>query len=240
MRHKAFSFQVKASDVSDDGTFEGYASVFGNKDLGGDIVVAGAFDVWLGEWRTSGMVIPILFNHSSSWVLGKFLEFRADDKGLWVKGQLNLDTVEGKEKRSLLKQGALSGLSIGYEIYPEGWRYEPAVDAFLLTSIKLWEVSLVTFPMNESARVSDVKSAIERGGTPSIRAIERALKELGFSQKQSKVIAKSASETLAAHVSETSLERRDGDLDASELQRLAAASKRLANQAKGMRECLPS
>jgi len=232
MPHKAFSFKVE-SDISEDGIFQGYASTFGNKDQGGDIVVQGAFDRWLDEWKNSDDVVPILFNHQSGLLLGKYLEFKADPKGLWAKGQLNLDTVEGKEKRSLMKQGALSGLSIGYDFYPGGLRFSQEDDAYLLTSLKIWEVSLCTFPMNLSARVSDVKAAMQCGKEVSIRQIEKSLKELGFSQKQAKVIALKASATLAESNSESST-RRDGGIDETELKQLSAASKRLLEKAKGM------
>ncbi len=234
MPHKAFSFHVKADDISEDGIFEGYASTFGNKDQGGDIVVQGAFDRWLDEWKNSGDVVPILFNHQSGLLLGKYLDFKADPKGLWAKGQLNLDTNEGREKRSLMKQGALSGLSIGYDFYPGGLRFSQEDDAYLLTSLKLWEVSLCTFPMNLSARVSDVKSAMLCGREITIREIEKALKELGFSQKQAKVIALKASATLVESKSDPSSTRRDGGIDETELKQLAAASKRIAATVKRM------
>lgn len=234
MPHKAFSFKVKASDIGEDGIFEGYASTFGNKDQGGDIVMKGAFDRWLDEWKSSGDVVPILFNHQSGLLLGKYLEFRPDAKGLWAKGQLNLETNEGREKRSLMKQGALSGLSIGYDFYPGGIRFSAEEDAYLLTSLKLWEVSLCTFPMNLSARVSDVKSAMLCGKEVTIREIEKALKELGFSQKQAKVIALKASATLTDSKSDEGSTRRDGGLDEIELEELAAASKRMAATVKRM------
>lgn len=234
MPHKAFAFKVKASDIGDDGTFEGYASTFGNKDQGGDIVMAGAFDRWLDEWKNSDDVIPILFNHQSGLLLGKYLDFKPDSKGLWAKGQLNLDTNDGREKRSLMKQGALSGLSIGYDFYPGGIRFSPEEDAYLLTSLKLWEVSLCTFPMNLSARVSDVKSAMLCGKEVTIREIEKALKELGFSQKNAKIIAKNASEKLAETQNDEGSTRRDGGIDETELKKLAAASKRMAATVKRM------
>lgn len=191
------SFQFKAEAVSEDGIFTGYASVFGNKDLGGDIVLPGAFDSWLALWKSGEAATPpVLDNHDPGKVLGVYVELTPDEKGLRVKGQLNQETIAGREKRALMKQGAVSGLSIGYSIYPGGIAYDAKQDAYLLSNLELWEVSLATFPMNTSARVDTVKSAIARGVKPTIRDVERTLRELGFTATMAKAIAKIANERL--------------------------------------------
>lgn len=191
------SFRFKADNVTEDGVFTGYANTFNEKDLGGDIVIPGAFDQWLSLWK-SGQVAtpPILDNHDSTKVLGLYLDFTPDEKGLHVKGQLNQETVAGKEKRALMKQGALTGLSIGYGIYPGGIQYDAKQDAYLLTNLELWEVSIATFPMNTSSRIDTVKSAFLRDGRPTIRDIERTLRENGFSGNMAKAIAKISNERL--------------------------------------------
>jgi HK97 family phage prohead protease len=202
------SFRFKADDVTEDGIFTGYASTFNEKDLGGDIVVPGAFDQWLGLWKSNAAATPpILDNHDANKVLGIYLEITPDNKGLWVKGQLNQETVSGKEKRALMKQGAITGLSIGYNIYPGGYRWDASQKAYMLTDIELWEISLATFPMNTSARVDTVKTAFSRGSRPTIRDVERALREQGFSQGDAKAIAGLASGTLGLSGDES---HRDG------------------------------
>jgi len=191
------SFRFKADNITEDGIFTGYASTFNEKDLGGDIVVPGAFDQWLGLWKSGTVATPpILDNHDANKVLGVYQEFAPDDKGLWVKGALNMETVAGNEKRALMKQGAITGMSIGYSIYPGGIQYDAKQEAYLLTNIELWEVSLATFPMNTSARVGTVKNMLERECRPTIRDIERTLRENGFSGSMAKAVAKIANERL--------------------------------------------
>lgn len=190
-------FQFKAETVSEDGIFTGYASVFGNKDLGGDIVLPGAFDSWLALWKSGEAATPpVLDNHDPGKVLGVYVELNPDGKGLWAKGALNMETVAGKEKRALMKQGAITGMSIGYSVYPGGYKYDRDKDAWILSDINLWEISLATFPMNTAARVDTVKSAIARGVKPTIRDVERTLRELGFTATMAKAIAKIANERL--------------------------------------------
>ena len=227
MHYKSFSFT--ADTVAEDGTFTGYASVFNEKDLGGDIVVPTAFDQWLAIYSQGKTSLPILFNHNSDLVLGAFTELKPDGVGLWVKGQLNLETVEGREKRALLKQGALSGMSIGYSFYPGGIKYDAVQEAWMLTNLELWEISLATFPMNTSARVGDVKNLIVRGETPTVRDIERALKDMGIPARWAKIAAKKTSETLGESTDDPvdypwTEKRRDGGASAE----LAEAMKGLA------------
>ena len=147
MEHK--SFKLKLKDINDQGIFEGYASVFGNIDLVGDIVERGAFKKTVNE----NPHLPILWQHHIDQPIGITKTIEEDGHGLKVVGELNLETVSGKEAYSLLKQGAIKGLSIGYQIIKdtikEGVRY--------LKELKLLEYSLVTIPANEQAQVMGVK-----------------------------------------------------------------------------------
>lgn len=193
MLFKAFAF--KAETVGEDGVFTGYGSVYNVVDDGGDMVIPGAFDQWLKEAGPSPS-LPILWGHDGREVLGKYRKVESRELGLWLEGELNLDTVAGREKRSLLKQGAVSGLSIGYDFYPGGIRWSDEQKAYILSNLKLYEVSLVTFPMNRAARVETVKSAMACRNGVTVREIERALRELGVSTKIAKVAAKQTSEML--------------------------------------------
>lgn len=226
LERKAIEF--KADSLNEDGTFTGYASVYNNVDQGGDIVVPGAFDGWLSTWDKAADPIQMLWNHLYDSVLGIFTDAKSDTNGLKVWGALDLDTQDGREKYSHMKKKAIRGMSIGYEILPGGIRFDANQDAYLLTNLKLWEVSLVTFPMNPLARVSEVKSDFNRSQRPTIRKIEKALIEQGFSRRDSKIIAKNASETL-------DFERRDGDLTPEEIEILGRAADRLAKTVKGIR-----
>ncbi|HGU6173200.1 TPA: HK97 family phage prohead protease [Escherichia coli] len=150
MEQKGFKFDVKSID--EQGIFEGYAAVFGNVDLGGDIIEPGAFKKTLQE----NPRMPILWQHNPAEPIGVTLEAYEDGRGLKVKGQLNLETTRGREAYALLKQGALKGLSIGYDSVKEAWEGTKRI----LKEIRLWEWSLVTFPMNPLAQVAEVKAVV--------------------------------------------------------------------------------
>lgn len=150
MEQKGFKFDVKSID--EQGIFEGYAAVFNNVDLGGDVIEPGAFKKTLQE----NPRMPILWQHDPREPIGVTLEAYEDGKGLRVKGQLNLETTRGREAYALLKQGALKGLSIGYDAVKEVWEGTKRI----LKEIRLWEWSLVTFPMNPLAQVAEVKAVV--------------------------------------------------------------------------------
>ena len=157
---KAFALEVEELKSEDGiGTFTGWLSVFGNEDLGHDIVEPGAFTKTLSERKTP---LPILWQHDPHQPIGVFSNV-AEHKsggptglgGLRVKGDLNLETQKGREAYALLKQGAMSGLSIGYGVVKDG--YEGMTRR--LKELKLHEGSVVTFPMNTVANVDGVKAA---------------------------------------------------------------------------------
>ena len=172
---KSFIFQLKS--VSEDGVVEGYGSVFGVKDSYGDVIVAGAFANSLKEHRKAKTMPAMLWQHDPSEPVGVWDEMVEDEKGLKIKGRLALDTSRGKEAHTLLRMGALNGLSIGFVCLDRDWDSE---GSRLLKQIDLWEVSLVTFPANGKARVTSVKSA-DVAGITTIRQAEKALRDAGFS-----------------------------------------------------------
>jgi len=142
-------FKLDIKTVKENGEFEGYASVFGNVDFYDEIVLKGAFKKTLKEKET----FPLLWYHDPKDVLG-MVEAEEDNKGLRVKGQLNLGVQSAKEKYALLKQKALKGLSIGFKTIKD--KIED--DIRYLLEISLKEVSLGTFPANELAFVDRVKA----------------------------------------------------------------------------------
>ncbi len=150
MEKLGLRFEVKQLDEA--GVFEGYAAVFGNEDLGGDIIEPGAFTKTLQENPN----MPILWQHDPREPIGVTLSAVEDGRGLRVRGQLNLETSRGREAYALLKQGALKGLSIGYDAVKELWEGTTR----RLKEIRLWEWSLVTFPMNLQAQVTAVKAVV--------------------------------------------------------------------------------
>lgn len=172
---RSYALQIKAT--GDDGSIDGYGSVFGVRDNYDDVIAAGAFAASLAEHKAAGTMPAMLWQHDSDCPIGIWTEMIEDAKGLRIKGRLALDTVRGKEAYALLKMGALNGLSIGF--ISKQWAYDRDTEVRTLTEIDLWEVSLVTFPANEKARVTNVKSADEMA-TP--KDAEKALRDAGFSK----------------------------------------------------------
>jgi len=150
-------------------------------DAYGDIVERGAFAESLRKSHESGVMPAMLWQHNAASPIGIWTEMREDEYGLHVVGQL-ADTTLGNEAYTLMKMGALSGLSIGYSVVRE--EYDRQRDARLLKQINLWEVSPVTFPANGDARVEAVKAT-----DSSYRGLERILRDVGFSRSESKLIA---------------------------------------------------
>ena len=151
MERKEYKLEVK--EVNEDGTFVGYASVFGNVDLVGDVVEAGAFKQTINHSKGK---VPILWQHDSRQPIGVTEEMKEDEKGLWIKARLALATQRGREAYELLKMGAIKGLSIGYDVVKQ--KMEGGVRK--LKELRLWEISVVTFAANPEAAVLSVKSVV--------------------------------------------------------------------------------
>jgi uncharacterized protein len=157
---KEIKFEVKEI-VGDAGEFVGLASVFDNVDAGGDLVEHGAFTKTLADKNSS---VPVLWAHDPSAIVG-IGRLRETQQGLEINGQLVLDSNDiAKKAYALMKAGAVRGLSIGYDVtrsvIQDGIRH--------LKELKLYEVSLTGFPMNEAAVVTAVKTVDHRG---ELRAI---------------------------------------------------------------------
>lgn len=182
---RSYTLSVKAAE---DGTIEGYASVFGVKDNWDDIIVPGAFLATLNAHKAAGTMPALLWQHENDKPIGIWQEMVEDARGLRVKGQLALETSRGKEAHALLKMGAINGLSIGF--ISKAWSYDNETDVRTLTEVDLWEVSLVTFPANQDARVTSVKSSPDTLETP--KDIERLLRDAGFSRSDATALVSRA------------------------------------------------
>jgi HK97 family phage prohead protease len=150
LEHKFARFGEGLS-VSDDATIEGYASLFGQVDQGGDVVQAGAYSMSIRALAAAGQRVKMLWQHDPAKPIGVWDEVREDGRGLWVKGRLLDSTQTGREAAALIAAGAIDGLSIGYRTTKAA---KTEKGQRLLTELELWEVSLVTFPMLPSARVA--------------------------------------------------------------------------------------
>lgn len=182
--------EIKAvKNEEEDGAFEGYASIFGNTDLGNDVVVEGAFAKSISRRGAKG--VKMLYQHDAKQPIGVYDEIREDDKGLRVKGRLALGTQRGREVYELMKMGAIDGLSIGYRVDAKGYDYDDKGKRRYLKSVDLMEISAVTFPMNPKARVQAVKS------DRTIREWESFLRdEGGLSRNEAKAGAAALTKTL--------------------------------------------
>ncbi len=138
-----------------DGTFAGYASVFGARDLGNDVVEPGAFARSLGRTGVEG--VKLLYQHDPNEPIGRWLEIREDQRGLFVKGRLLPEVARAREVHALMREGVLDGLSIGFRAVKS--RADAHGGARRLIEVDLWEISVVTFPMLPAARVVAVKTA---------------------------------------------------------------------------------
>ena len=199
-KHLDFGFEVKA--VNEDGTIEGYGSVFGVKDSYADIIQKGAFDKSIKAHKEQKSMPALLWQHDAMQPIGVWTDMAEDAKGLRLKGKLAMDTVKGKEAHALLKMGALNGLSIGF--MTKQAQYDEKTEIRTLTEVEIWETSIVTFPANTKARVTHVKSADEM---QTLKDAERILRDSGFS-KQDALAFVSRVKTLSS--------RSDSD-DAGEL-----------------------
>ena len=157
MKRKTLDFQFEMKAVSDDGLFSGYASVFENIDSAREIVKPGAFQKSLNDWQAKGAMPPVLWNHDAGQPIGVYTTMREDEKGLYVEGQLLVgDVQKARETHALLKAGAISGMSIGYGVVKDENDTKSGIRRLL--ELKLYEASVVTFPANQAATVTYVKS----------------------------------------------------------------------------------
>jgi HK97 family phage prohead protease len=167
--------------------FEGYGSIFGNKDWGDDVVLPGAFTKTLAEHKSEGTLPMMFWMHDPSRVPGKWLDMHEDENGLHVKGQL-ADTPLGNEIHTLLGMKAVSGLSIGYITQQQDFNND---GVRLIKQADLLETSIVSIPMNPKAQIIHAKSRLSERGeyvpnddelTLLKRDVEQFLRKKGFSK----------------------------------------------------------
>lgn len=183
-RTKSLTRPFELKSASDNGTFTGYGSVFGELDSYRDIVRKGAFLQSLQQdFHAKNRLVPMLWQHETWNPIGVYTEVKEDDHGLYVEGQCNMDVQQGREAFALMKQRALDGLSIGYGTKRYEWDKDQEIR--YLNEVKLYEISPVTFPAGDSARVVEAKAfdAFE-----SLSDVEGALCDAGYSRKEAKAI----------------------------------------------------
>ncbi|MGH6922548.1 MAG: HK97 family phage prohead protease [Propylenella sp.] len=163
---------AELSEVEADGSFSGYASLFGETDLNRDVVAPGAFQKSIRERGAAG--IRMLFQHDPALPIGVWKDIREDSRGLYVRGRLMPEVAKAREVLALMRAGAIDGLSIGFRTVRG--RTDAKSGVRRLIEVDLWEISVVTFPMLPAARVSAVKGA--RGTALLVGAIRRAARKM--------------------------------------------------------------
>lgn len=237
IRRMAVPFEVK-SVKSDDGeyagTIEGYAAGILNIDRVGDMILPGAFAADLPRFLSEGV---ICWQHNWDMPIGKPTEAREDGYGLFSKAQIS-NTTQGRDCMTLIKDGVVKKLSIGYRVQDYEWvdragliAFLPSLgltpekqasilqqydemelsELFLLKRIKLYEWSPVTIPANPNASITGAK------GLPFAdhsAAVVTAVKEL--SERVQSIHALRADQGKAANPSHVELcKQLLGDLQAA-------------------------
>ncbi len=219
MEYKHFPFEVKEVQ---DGIISGLGAVFNKIDDGDDLIVKGAFDKSLAGDRK----VKMLWQHSPNDVIGVWDSISVSEKGLNVKGHVIPEVVKGAEALALLKAGAIDGLSIGFrtadfEVVAEG---KALHRHRRLKEVKLFEISIVTFPMNSEALVTNVKQL------QSPREVEQLLRKAGVPGTFAKL--------LALHGYDEATNRLKDHRDDDDEAKAQAAIERLFNEVQGLKEIL--
>lgn len=210
MQHKFL--QLNSADVKFSGdsprVFEGYASKFGNVDSYGDMIMPGAYADTIKAENRNGREVKMRWNHYGA-VIGKWLEIREDDIGLWVKGELTPGHSVASDVAASMQHKAIDGLSIGYWVDQNGYEMDGRLRK--LKKINLIEISVVEEPADTLARVDGIKGMMEQAD--SLKELEAVLRDAcGFSRAD--VAA------LVSRVKSLSHGDRGGALDTGELKQM--------------------
>lgn len=197
------------------GTFSGYGAIFGNVDSYGEIIKRGAFAGSLSEWKAKGKWPKMLCQHGGWGVgaedmlpAGKWDDMSEDSKGLKVTGHLfAMNTDRGQYLYEGLKSGELDSLSIGFQTVDSTTETRDGETYKLLTNLKLWEVSIVTFPANDKAKISSVKNLT----VDQLRDIESILGERGLSRADRLKAVSAFKQWLQRDVEAPTIAPRDED-----------------------------
>lgn len=184
--------------LKESGEFEGYGSTFGGQpDSYGDVIAPGAYSESLAEHKAAGTMPKMFWQHDPSEPIGKWIEAVEDDKGLFLRGKLNMGVQRAREAYELLKAGDIDGLSIGYRI--KEYKVDTETQVWTLEKLDLKEVSVVSIGANSNATISSVKSfkaateltdKLKAGDRLTEREFETWLKGLGFSNSQAERAAR--------------------------------------------------
>jgi HK97 family phage prohead protease len=126
---------------------EGWAAIYDEPDLKGDIVAPGAFRTSLAAIGPAR--VKLLNQHNNDTPIGRWLRLDEKKRGLYAVGEITRATQAGRETAHLIEEGILDGLSIGFNTV----KARQTKDGRRILEAALWEISIVTFPMAPHARL---------------------------------------------------------------------------------------
>lgn len=188
MKIRSFEYNVKSVDET--GRFSGYGSVFGVVDSYNEVVAPGAFIESLNDTRAKGRTLPVLWQHRGGDPIGNWDidTLNEDAHGLLGDGELWIEEAPyARIAQRGMKTKSVTGLSIGY--YVRESTFDEKTRIRTLTKLDLVEISIVTTPANDEARIDQIKSKLAHGSLPTLREFEELLREQGFSKSQAANIA---------------------------------------------------
>lgn len=160
MEFKSQGLEVKAIQEGKNLYVQGHAAIFGNVDSYGDVIVPGAFAVTISG--AEGKRIKLCYQHNTDDVVGKIIELKEDDKGLWFKAKIS-NTTLGKDLVELINDEAINELSIGYKAIQ--WEINIDEEVRYLREVKLYEISFVSRAANNEATITSTEVKQEREAT---------------------------------------------------------------------------
>lgn len=188
------SLKTAGQDGLADGEFTALVSVFGNKDSYGDVVLPGAFTGTLEKWAASGDPIPVYWSHrmdDPDFNIGHVVEAKETTEGLWVRGQLDLDSGKAAQVHRLLKGRRVTQFSFAYEVLDGGWGERDGEEIYELRELGLFEVGPTPIGANPQTELLAVKSTAERAARYA-----EALKNSGHLRPETENELKAAHQVL--------------------------------------------
>jgi HK97 family phage prohead protease len=152
---------VVTDDATPAGFVEGYASVFNNVDLGGDIMEPGAFKKTLKERLKTGDIklvdSHLVFREGTDAIIGGVTDAKEDETGLWFKGVFS-SVQRAQDIRTKIREKFLNALSFGFDIIKaEADKTDKNVRR--IKEVRLYEISMVPWGMNPKAQLTLAKGA---------------------------------------------------------------------------------
>lgn len=199
---KVKTLKFNQESLTDEGVISGVLNHFGNEDWAGDVTLKGAFAKSIKAIEAEGRHLVMLWQHDHEKPIGVWKNLRETDRGLEGDGYINLETTLGREAYALAKQGALSGISIGYWVVEE--HYDKSKGINYLHEVSLLETSLVTFPCNEMSRIDEVKK-MQFKEQPTKEELKSFLESTGL---DSDAVGRIVSKYIPEHMTDEELEAK--------------------------------